>query len=196
MNLLERHPWEPFLPPCASLLMLGSFPPPRARWSMDFYYPNLQNDMWRIVGILFFGQRDYFLTPDRKHFDLEHLKPFLQERGIALYDAAVEVIRHKGNASDQFLEVVTPLALDTIISSLPACRAIAVTGQKALDTLLTRLDAPPPKVGGYSSCTYNGRPLRLYRLPSSSRAYPLSLDRKAEVYGQMFRELGLLPSIT
>ena len=196
VNVVERHPWEPFLPPQASLLMLGSFPPPRARWSMDFYYPNLQNDMWRIFGLLFFGQRDYFLTPDRKHFDLERLKPFLQSRGIALYDTAVEVIRHKGNASDQFLEVVTPLDFDVIFTSLPVCRAIAVTGQKAMNTLLTHLDAQPPKVGGSSSCFYDGRPLRLYRLPSSSRAYPLSIERKAEVYGQMFRELGLLPSAT
>ena len=52
---IEKHPLEPFLPPKAKLLMLGSFPPQRKRWSMDFYYPNLNNDMWRIVGLLFFG---------------------------------------------------------------------------------------------------------------------------------------------
>ena len=45
----ELHPLEPFLPVGARLLMLGSFPPQRVRWSMDFFYPNLQNDMWRIV---------------------------------------------------------------------------------------------------------------------------------------------------
>ena len=48
----ERHPLEPFLPENARLLMLGSFPPKRIRWSMEFFYPNLQNDMWRIVGYL------------------------------------------------------------------------------------------------------------------------------------------------
>lgn len=37
---IEKHPLEPFLPPKAKLLMLGSFPPQRKRWSMDFYYPN------------------------------------------------------------------------------------------------------------------------------------------------------------
>ena len=47
---VEEHPLLPFLPPEARLLMLGSFPPPRYRWSMDFYYPNWNNDMWRIVG--------------------------------------------------------------------------------------------------------------------------------------------------
>lgn len=61
--VVERHPLEPFLPENARLLMLGSFPPPRRRWSMEFYYPNLQNDMWRIFGYHFFGERDHFLTP-------------------------------------------------------------------------------------------------------------------------------------
>ena len=42
---IENHPLEPFLPANARLLMLGSFPPQKKRWSMDFYYPNLNNDM-------------------------------------------------------------------------------------------------------------------------------------------------------
>ena len=45
----EQHPLKPFLPANARLLMLGSFPPQRKRWSMEFYYPNWNNDMWRIV---------------------------------------------------------------------------------------------------------------------------------------------------
>ena len=40
---IEKHPLEPFLPAKAKLLMLGSFPPQKKRWSMDFYYPNLNN---------------------------------------------------------------------------------------------------------------------------------------------------------
>ena len=37
----ELHPLEPFLPVGARLLMLGSFPPQRVRWSMDFFLPEL-----------------------------------------------------------------------------------------------------------------------------------------------------------
>lgn len=57
---VEHHPLEPFLPENAVLLMLGSFPPQKKRWSMDFFYPNLQNDMWRIFGFIFFDDKDYF----------------------------------------------------------------------------------------------------------------------------------------
>ncbi len=46
---IERHPLQPFLPPNAQILVLGSFPPPKERWCMNFFYPNPQNDMWRII---------------------------------------------------------------------------------------------------------------------------------------------------
>ena len=83
---IEKHPLQPFLPANARLLMLGSFPPPRARWSMEFYYPNLQNDMWRIYGLLFFGDKDYFLEKGKKAFSRERLVAFLEETGGALFD--------------------------------------------------------------------------------------------------------------
>ena len=73
---IEKHPLEPFLPAKAKLLMLGSFPPQKKRWSMEFYYPNLNNDMWRIFGILFFDDKDYFLNETRKHFAANELLIF------------------------------------------------------------------------------------------------------------------------
>ena len=91
----EQHPLEPFLPENARLLMLGSFPPKRIRWSMEFFYPNLQNDMWRIVGYLAAGDKTHFLEPGGRRFDKERIEAFCRERGIALYDTAVEVIRLK-----------------------------------------------------------------------------------------------------
>ena len=89
----ELHPLEPFLPANARVLMLGSFPPKRIRWSMDFFYPNLQNDMWRIVGYLATGDKSHFLMPGGRKFDKERIEAFCRCRGIALYDTAVEVIR-------------------------------------------------------------------------------------------------------
>ena len=63
---IEQHPLEPFLPGNARLLMLGSFPPQKKRWSMEFYYPNWNNDMWRITGFLFFNDKDYFVDKTKK----------------------------------------------------------------------------------------------------------------------------------
>lgn len=191
-RIVERHPWKPFLPKNAKLLMLGSFPPPPVRWSMDFYYPNLQNDMWRLMGLLFFNNKDYFLTENRKAFHVERVKLFLEEKGIALFDVAFEVIRHRQNASDQYLEIVTPVDWDSLVKRIPLCTTVVTTGQKATDTLVSLLGINSPKIGESSSFIYGGREMRLYRMPSSSRAYPKPLEEKAEIYRQMFQVLGML----
>lgn len=187
--MTETHPLQPFLPSNAVLLMLGSFPPKQIRWSMDFYYPNLQNDMWRIFGIVFFDDKDHFLNPGGKSFDKEKIVAFLNEKGIALSDTASEVIRQKDNASDKHLDIVAPVDLKKLLDAIPHCKAIAVTGQKALDTIRTIVDAAEPKVGEYVEFNWEGRAMRLYRMPSSSRAYPKPIPEKAAVYSKMFHEV-------
>ena len=189
----EVHPLTLFAPEGARLLMLGSFPPPRERWRMDFFYPNFQNDMWRIFGLVFFSDKSHFLTDVGRAFREAELRRFLTERGIAIWDTAMEVSRLQGNASDKFLEVLRPIDLRQTLALLPSCRAIAVTGQKALDTLLTLISAPspPPKTGEWTDAALDDRHFRLYRMPSSSRAYPLPVEKKAEKYRRMFEEMGL-----
>ena len=186
---VEQHPLEPFLPQQARLLMLGSFPPPRSKWVMDFFYPNLQNDMWRIFGLVFKQERDYFVDVEHKTYRLPLLRDFLMQRGIALYDTASAVRRLQGNASDKYLEIVTPTDLSALLSRLPECGAIVTTGQKATEQLLQHFHAPLPAIGHYVEAYEGNRSLRLYRMPSSSRAYPLALDKKAAFYRQMFLEV-------
>lgn len=188
-NKTEIHPLPPFFPEKARLLMMGSFPPPRWRWKMDFYYPNFQNDMWRIFGVVFFDNKDYFLTENKKSFAEQRIRDFLTEKGVALTDSGREVLRQKANASDKFLEVVETIDLKQVLQQLPDCVAIATTGQKATETLLSLVDAAEPKVGACSECIFEGRRLRLYRMPSSSRAYPKPLIEKAAEYKKMFVEL-------
>lgn len=199
----EEHPLRPFTPEGAKILMLGSFPPPRERWSMDFYYPNLQNDMWRIFGIIFFNDKEYFLeqqaaTNDTKSkrtrsvFSKPRLETFLTVTGIALSDTAHIVIRHKGNASDKFLEVVEKVDLLSILEQIPECTIIVTTGDKATQTLTSITGSPEPSIGSCSEFSYAGRAIKHYRMPSSSRAYPLPLPEKAKIYESMFRSAGIL----
>lgn len=189
---IENHPLPPFLPENAKLLMLGSFPPQKKRWSMDFYYPNLNNDMWRITGFLFFNNKDYFLDESKKAFDRERIIEFLTDKGIALFDTASAIRRLQDNASDKFLEVVQATDIGTLLHRLPACKAIVTTGQKATDTLRTQFTVPEPKVGDFSEFVFDNRPMRLYRMPSSSRAYPLSLEKKAASYRIMYQDLQMI----
>lgn len=182
----EFHPFEPFLPTGAGILMLGSFPPQPRRWSIDFYYPNFNNDFWRILGLIFFADKEHFILPGEKKFDRRRIVDFCTGRGIAMYDTACKVVRLKDNASDKFLQVVEATDIDALLESISQCRAIAATGQKAAELLAEHFHCNQPPLGRSVPIQSAERKLSFYRMPSTSRAYPLSLDKKAEAYRRMF----------
>ena len=174
------------------MLFLGSFPPQPKRWSMEFYYPNWLNDFWRVCGLVFFGDRDHFVMSGEKRFDVERIKAFCTEKGIALFDTATAVRRLQDNASDKFLEVVEPTDISALLRRIPACRAVVTTGEKATGVLVESYACAAPKVGQSTPISIDGRALQFFRMPSTSRAYPLSLEKKAAAYEGLFRALNLL----
>lgn len=197
----EYHPFTPFLPANSQILMLGSFPPSEKRWSMHFYYPNFTNDMWRIFGHIFFRDKDRFVDLPNKTFHLDKLKVFLEAIGVALYDTATAVRRTTGTASDKDLEIVQPTDINALLAQIPQCRAIVTAGQLATDTLRAYFNIEQvPGMGQYADFIHPTfhTPMRLYRMPSSSRAYPMKLEKKAEHYERMLREIlerHLFPSL-
>ena len=115
----ERHPLAPFLPYNAKILILGSFPPPKKRWCMEFFYPNWNNDFWRIMGYVAKADRNYFIVGKEKRFDKEKIEKFCTDCGIALYDTAEKVIRLKNNASDNFLQIISPTDIASLMERIP-----------------------------------------------------------------------------
>ena len=193
---VEYHPLKPFLPQNARVLFLGSFPPQRKRWSMDFFYPNYINDHWRIEGEIFFGDRNHFVDLDAKRFKLDDIVAFCLEKGLAFFDTSTAIRRLQDNASDKFLEVVEATDIPSLLRQLPHCRAIVTTGEKATETICASLGIPAvPRANSYvaipAATNRDGDGILLYRLPSSSRAYPLAFDKKAEAYRKMFEEIGI-----
>lgn len=184
-EIIERHPFKPFLPEKAKLLMLGTFPPAPKRWCMEFYYPNFINDMWRIFGIIFFNDKEHFVDAEAKTFRLDLLIPFLKEQGIALFDTATRIRRTTGTASDKDLEIVEETDLHAMLRQLPECRAVVTAGQLATDIACRQFGIDSPGVGDSQTFVLDGRELRLYRMPSSSRAYPMKIERKAEYYSSV-----------
>ncbi len=205
---IERHPLQPFLPSNAQILMLGSFPPPKERWCMDFFYPNPQNDMWRIIGLVFFDdktrfevQRDFLKVQSnqvqstkagKKVFNRDEIVSFCEAKGIAIFDTAQAVIRLQGNAADEHLEIVEQTDIAALLQQIPSCHNLCCTGGKAAQTLAEILHCAIPKVGEYIETHFAGRTIRFWRMPSSSRAYPLSLDKKTASYRRMFEAINLL----
>lgn len=153
---------------------------------MEFFYPNFQNDMWRIMGLIFFDDRAHFVLGRR--FDYDAVVQCCTEQRIALYDAACAVRRLKDNASDAFLELVELTDLNALLAQMPQCHTIAATGGKSAETVAQLLGCDLPAVGNFVWVPRpNGQPpLRFFRMPSSSRAYPLALDKKAAAYKRLF----------
>ena len=205
---IERHPLQPFLPPNAQILMLGSFPPPKERWCMDFFYPNPQNDMWRIMGQIFFGDKTFFegkrnllkgpsdkvpsTKVSKRVFQREEIVAFCEAKGIAIFDTAQAVFRLQGNAADEHLEIVEQTDIAALLQQIPSCHNLCCTGGKAAQTLAEILHCATPKVGEYIETDFAGRTIRFWRRPSSSRAYPLSLDKKTASYRRMFEATRML----
>ncbi|PJI19408.1 DNA glycosylase [Prevotella intermedia] len=191
---IETHPFEPWLPVNAKLLMLGTFPPAPKRWAMEWYYPNFTNDMWRIFGLIFFGDKLHFVDEENKTYRLNELKQFLKEKGVALFDTALRIRRTTGTASDKDLEIVQPADLDGMLRSLPECKAVLAAGQLATKVFTEHynIDARNLKMGEYRTFDFEGRTLELYRQPSSSRAYPMKVEKKAVYYEQMFKEIQII----
>ncbi len=190
----ESHPFDPFLPSNARLLMLGTFPPAPKRWCMEWYYPNFTNDMWRIFGICFFADKMRFVDAANKTYRLDDIQQFMRERGVGIFDTCQRIRRTTGTASDKDLEVIEEADLDGMLRAMPECRAVIAAGQLATD-IFTRhygIDASHMKMGEHVDFSFEGRTVSLYREPSSSRAYPMKVEQKAEYYARMFRDIGLL----
>lgn len=182
---IERHPLKPFLPKNAKLLMLGSFPPSRKRWCMEFFYPNRTNMMWEIFGEVFYGDSQRLVDAEHKTFRLSDIQALLNEKGIAIFDTATAVRRLSGNASDKDLQIVEKTDIHALLERIPLCHDIVCTGQKSFSALTEDYGVEVPKMGEYNEFTINGRFMRLWRMPSSSRAYPMPLKKKAAYYKQM-----------
>lgn len=194
---IERHPFTPFLPEGCKLVMCGTFPPKKEKWSMDFFYPNFQNDMWRIYGIIFFKDKDHFFNKEEKKVDKLGIQKMLSEYKIGVGETATEVIRTKDNASDKFLEIVTPVNLSKLFQNAPSLEIIVTTGEKAASVIASLTNTEIPIMGEHIQCTVvledgSQREFIHWRCPSSSRAFPMTLEKKTWYYSEMLKFVGII----
>lgn len=184
--IIERHPWDAYFPDGARYLFLGTFPPKPERWSMPFFYPNKINDFWRVMGLIFMNDRDALWDKEAARFDLTAIQLLLDREGIALWDTAMAVRRLRDNASDKFLEIVEPINLALLLDKYPTITSVIATGEKAASVVAAQAGVDIPATGNPVDCRVGKHDIRFWRMPSTSRAYPLSLDKKASAYRQVF----------
>ena len=153
---------------------------------MPFFYPNKINDYWRVMGIIFYNDRDALWNHEAKRFDLVAIKTLLEQEHIALWDTAMAVRRLQDNASDKFLEIVEPIDLESLLDSHPSITTVVTTGEKATAVIANQAGIVVPPIGRPTECQIGYHTITLWRMPSTSRAYPLALEKKAEAYRKVF----------
>ena len=139
-----------------------------------------------MMGLIFLGDRRALLSSDGSGYDLERIKALLREHRIALHDTGHAIRRLAGNASDKYLEIVEPVDLEGLLARMPECHTVVTTGEKAAGVVASLTGTPAPKMG---EMTVADDGLRIWRMPSTSRAYPMKLERKAEMYRRVFDSL-------
>ena len=143
--------------------------------------------MWLIFGEVFFGDSQRLVDEANKTFRQSDIQALLEERGVAIFDTATAVRRLSGNASDKDLEIVEKTDIAALLERIPLCHDIVCTGQKSFSVLTEDYGVAAPKMGEYNTFTLGNRPIRLWRMPSSSRAYPMPLKEKASYYRRMMQ---------
>ena len=153
---------------------------------MPFFYPNKINDFWRVMGLIFHQDKDYFWNNDARCFDLPAIKAMLDREGIALWDTAMAVRRLKDNASDKFLEIVEPIDLEALLDQHPSIMTVITTGEKATGVIAAQAGIDVPAIGVPVAVQVGCHHITFWRMPSTSRAYPLPLEKKAAAYSKLF----------
>ena len=123
---------------------------------------------------------------EQKRFDLDAIKSLLNRERIALWDTGMAVRRLKGNASDKFLEIVEPIDLTALLDENPTISHVITTGEKATGVISAQAGVELPAIGVPVACQVGRHSITLWRMPSSSRAYPLAFVKKAEAYRMVF----------
>jgi len=144
--------------PDVRLLILGSLPGD-ASLRRGQYYGHPQNQFWRLMGRVLDGP-----LPD----DYEARLASLLAAGVGLWD----VVRtaERAGSLDAAIRHHQPNALRDLAASLPRLRAVAFNGATAA------------RLGEKLLAETRLRPIRL---PSSSPAYTLAFDRKADAWLQL-----------
>ncbi len=97
---IEKHPFEPFLPPKMKCLILGSFPgKEQTRGGLDenaWFYGAPLNQLWRILAIVY----------DKELKTKEAKQKLFDEAGIGITDIFKSVVRKTGSNLDENLEIV------------------------------------------------------------------------------------------
>lgn len=126
----HTHPYEPFLFPEATKLIVGTLPPPRfttrefKEGDVDFCYGSRDGQLWPILDRLF-NLNLLYETSERA---IQQRKDFLVNRKIGICDIVASARRKKVDATDLGMDQVQLRDLIGILKEYPKVQTLLFTG--------------------------------------------------------------------
>lgn len=117
-----EHPFKWYVPDNAETLIIGTFPPVEARWSYEFFYPNIQNMFWKILAEI--ARHELLLTGDNMVNDR---KKILHRLKVGVTDMGGSILRLQNDSKDESLKIVEYMNIIHIIERHKTIRKIILT---------------------------------------------------------------------
>lgn len=186
----EVHPWEPFIPPKADKLILGTFPTAETnRGAYEFFYPNPNNDFWRVL----FRVAGKQLADFSKSDPIEIRKQILSELKLGIGDIGKRILRQKESSKDEFLFPVEYTDIFFHLDSHPTIKKIIITSKSGANSVLSwfhqycalngiGFEIPKGKLPARTKLIFKGRSVQIDIISSPSRLSPIKGDRLFEMY--------------
>ncbi|WP_420398962.1 uracil-DNA glycosylase family protein [Flagellimonas sp.] len=127
---LHTHPYEPFLFPEATKVIVGTLPPPRFTTGelkpddVDFCYGSRNGMLWPILDRIFGLNLKFETTPEAT----EQRKKFLLEQQIGVCDIVASAERQKVDASDLGMQNVQLRDLVGYLRDYPNLKTVLFMG--------------------------------------------------------------------
>lgn len=189
----EIHPWKPFIPKKADKLLLGTFPThPDNRKNDGFFYPNPNNDFWRII----FKTAGLDLEDSQKMNSVEFRKKVLTKLGLGIADICQRIYRQQSSSNDNAVFPVEFTNIFLLLEKHPDITTIVVTSSSKKSSALVwlhqycSLNEKPFKIpkGTLPKKTllnFNNKPITIEIVPSTSRQSPIRGNKLLKMYADV-----------
>jgi G:T/U-mismatch repair DNA glycosylase len=187
---IEHHPEWDYPVRGMHVLILGNFPPHSKRWDYKFFYPNKQNNFWKVLSIL----NGTPLKEMKGDAAVQERQKIMRDLKVGIYNLARSIKRKNKSARDTDIEILEYLDIVSIIRKNTRLKKIILAGFAAKSstarTFLNQLDeqhihySKPVEIkAGTEFQLYMGkRSIDCVILNSTSTAFPIKLEKLVEQF--------------
>lgn len=186
----ESHPWEPFIPQNADKLILGTFPTTdKCRGAYEFFYPNPNNDFWRVIFEVAGKKLDDFLQAE----PIDTRKQILSYLKLGIADIGKRVLRQKDSSKDDNLFPIEYTDIFSLLETNPEIKKIIITSSSGANSVLSwfhhyciinghTFNIPKGKLPITTKLLFNNLEIKIDIISSPSRLSPIKGDKLFEMY--------------